>query len=109
MNAVVERVRRRLAAVLVLGQSGARPSEEGAFFAGLGRIFDDIVTPLVEQFEGHLVKRTGEGGLVEFPSVLEAARCALAIQERLAARNDACAPQERLELRMGINLGDVII
>uniref|UniRef100_UPI002611571F adenylate/guanylate cyclase domain-containing protein n=1 Tax=uncultured Ruegeria sp. TaxID=259304 RepID=UPI002611571F len=69
----------------------------------------ELFDPQVEKHHGRIVKLMGDGTLVEFASVVDAVNCATEIQAKLAKRNDNLSPEEQLELRIGINLGDVMI
>ena len=68
----------------------------------------EIVDPSITAHRGRIFKTTGDGMLVEFPSVVEAVKCAIEVQQRMTARNTAIAPERRVEFRIGINTGDVI-
>jgi TolB-like protein/class 3 adenylate cyclase len=108
----MERLQRRLAAVLAMDVAGySRLTEtdvEGTHLR-LRAIMDDIVQLVLDNTGGRIVKKTGDGALTEFPSVVEAVRAATRIQ-RLVEEQDQDFPQEkRIRLRMGINLGDVIV
>ena len=103
------RVTRRLAAILVAGYSRLLPGDEIASFAGLTALLNDIVEPNLSEFGGNIFKRTGEGVLIEFGSVVEAARCAGALRAAAVQRNRDLLPEERIALRIGINLGDVVV
>src|SRR5579885_883814 len=104
----MQRLKRRLAAILVIG-GGATPRDEEGSYAALGSVFAESILPLVAEFDGHVAKRPGETTLAEFASVIDAARCALAIQAKLSERNRAAAADRRVDLRIGINLGDIIV
>jgi adenylate cyclase len=69
----------------------------------------EVIDPSIARHKGRIVKSTGDGFLAEFPSAVEAARCMIEVQAALAARNFHQPPDERMEFRVGINLGDVII
>jgi len=103
------RVRRRLAAILVAGYSRLLPGDEVASFAGLTALLNEIVEPNLAEFGGNIFKRSGEGVLIEFDSVVEAARCAGALREAVGQRNRDLPPEERIALRIGINLGDIVV
>jgi len=97
---------RRLAAILaadVAGFSALMERDEEGTFARIGNLRREVIEPCLSEHQGRLIKTTGDGFLVEFASPIAALRCALAIQANL--RNDADA----LRLRIGLNLGDVII
>jgi class 3 adenylate cyclase len=68
----------------------------------------EIADPTIAAHRGRIFKTTGDGMLVEFPSVVEAVKCAVEVQRGMATRNLAIAPDKRVEFRMGINIGDVI-
>src|SRR6185295_10245343 len=65
--------------------------------------------PKIAEHKGRIVKTTGDGLLIEFPSVVEAVACAVAVQQGSAERNAEVEPEQRIEFRVGINLGDVIV
>jgi adenylate cyclase len=69
----------------------------------------DLIDPKIAEHKGRIVKTTGDGILIEFPSVVEAVACAVAIQRGMAARNNAATEDERIQFRVGINSGDVIV
>ncbi len=97
---------RRLAAILaadVVGYSRLMGEDEAGTLAALQTHRAEIFDPVIAERGGRLVKLMGDGALVEFPSVVEAVEAALAIQQRIAAGNG------RIRLRIGINLGDIII
>jgi adenylate cyclase len=107
-----ERVERRLAAILaadVAGYSRLMERDEAGTLARLRTLRRDLIDPKVAEHNGRIVKTTGDGILIEFPSVVEAVACAVAMQEGMAVRNDATAEDERIEYRVGINSGDVIV
>jgi adenylate cyclase len=110
MNA--DRAQRRLAAIMTADISGYSrligADEEGT----LGRIRSiraEVVDPKIAAHHGRLVKTTGDGLLVEFASVIDALCCATEVQHLLAARNATSAMTERIEFRIGINVGDVVV
>lgn len=103
---------RRLSAVLiadVVGYSRLSQVDEERTRRAFGSDLKDIFEPLIGQNEGRLVKTMGDGILAEFRSVVHALTCAVAIQEAKARRNAGCAPEQRLDFRIGLNLGDVIV
>jgi adenylate cyclase len=102
------RVRRRLAAILVAGLSRLFPGEEKANFAGLRAFLTDVIDPLIPDFEGNIFKHTADLVLIEFDSVVEATRCAAALRDAVARHNQILPNEQRLAMRIGINLGDVI-
>src|SRR5262245_20405958 len=100
------RVERRLAAILaadVAGYSRLMGVDEEGTLAVLKAHRREIVDPKIAEYRGRIVKTTGDGALVEFASVVEAVRCALEIQQRMAERNSTVTDERRLEVRMGIN------
>ena len=103
---------RRLSAILaadVVGYSRLMATDEEGTLADLKKVRTEITDPQIARHNGRIVKTTGDGFLVEFPSVVDALRCAVEMQKGLA-EHVAGAPQERrLRFRVGINLGDVII
>ncbi|MBV8122271.1 MAG: adenylate/guanylate cyclase domain-containing protein, partial [Alphaproteobacteria bacterium] len=103
-----DRVRRRLAAILVAGYSRPSSGDEADSFAGLRAVLTEIIEPVVQEFGGDVVNSTGERALTEFGSVVEAARCAVALRDAVMARNTSLAPEQRVALRIGVNLGDII-
>jgi len=107
-----ERVERRLAAILaadVAGYSRLMERDEAGTLARLRTLRRDLIDPKIAERKGRIVKTTGDGILIEFPSVVEAVACAVALQREMAARNDAIAENERIRFRVGINSGDVIV
>ena len=107
-----ERVERRLPAILaadVVGYSRLMERDEAGTLARLRTLRRDLIDPKIAEHKGRIVKTTGDGILIEFPSVVEAVACAVAVQRGMAARNDATAEDERIQFRVGINSGDVIV
>jgi len=107
-----ERVERRLAAILaadVAGYSRLMGLDEAGTLARLNALRRDLIDPRVAEHKGRIVKTTGDGILAEFPSVVEAVACALAVQQGMAVRNAGTAQDQCIEFRIGINLGDVIV
>lgn len=103
---------RRLAAILaadVAGYSRLMQGDEAGTFGALKAHRAEVIDPEITAHGGRLVKTTGDGFLAEFPSVVAAVQCAIAIQRAIAARNAGVAADRRLLFRMGVNLGDVII
>jgi class 3 adenylate cyclase len=102
---------RKLAAILaadVVGYSRLMGEDE-AGTAKLVRERREVATPMVRAFGGRLVKTTGDGVLLEFPSVVAAVECAIAIQKMMAERNAALPEAKRILYRIGVNLGDILI
>ena len=83
--------------------------DEAGTLARLKALRRELIDPLVARHKGRIVKTTGDGLLVEFPSVVEAVASALAMQRGMAERNAATAQDQRIEFRIGINSGDVIV
>jgi adenylate cyclase len=107
-----ERVERRLAAVLaadVAEYSRLMGDDEEGTLAALKACRRDIFDPQVVAHRGRVVKTTGDGVLVEFPSAVDAVRCATDIQHAMSEHNSGIPEQRRIEFRMGINIGDIII
>jgi hypothetical protein len=68
----------------------------------------DLIDPILAVHHGRVVKRTGDGAVIEFRSVVDAVRCAIEVQSGLAERNAGLPPEKRIEYRVGIHLGDVV-
>lgn len=103
---------RRLAAILaadVVGYSRLMASDEANVFDRLKALRRDLVQPMIQQSQGRIFKLMGDGLLAEFPSVLEAISCGIAIQERMASHEVSLANDKRIRLRIGIHLGDVLV
>src|SRR6266436_3328566 len=100
------RVRRRLAAILVAGYSRLFPGDEKDSFAGLRAFSTELIQPLVPEFDGNIFKQTGDLVLIEFDSVVEATRCAAALRAAAVQRNQKFPNEQRIAMRIGINLGD---
>jgi len=103
------RARRRLAAILVAGYSRLLPGDEADRFAGLSSFRAEIIEPLIPEFGGNIFKHTGELVLIEFESVVEAARCAAALRDAALQMNQMLPSERRIAMRIGINLGDIIV
>ena len=107
-----ERVERRLAAILagdVAGYSRLMGQDETGTLVRLRALRRELIDPEMADHKGRIVKTTGDGILIEFPSVVEAVACAVAIQRGMSERNAKIHADQRIELRIGINLGDVIV
>ncbi len=103
---------RRLAAILaadVVGYSRLMSDDEEGTLARLKAHRDELIDPTIGKHNGRIVKLMGDGALVEFASVVDAVRCAVDIQEVMSERNADVPEDRRIQLRLGINLGDVII
>src|SRR5271165_4785962 len=106
------RVERRLAAILaadVAGYSRLMGADEGATLGRLKAPRHELVDPKIAEHHGRIVKTTGDGLLAEFPSAVDAVRSAVEVQQAMPERNTGVAADNRIELRIGINLGDVIV
>ena len=106
------RVDRRLAAILatdVAGYSRLMSVDEEGTLAALKAYRRELVDPKISEYRGRIVKTTGDGALVEFASAVDAVRCATEIQRAMAERNAAIPEDRRIEFRIGINVGDIII
>src|SRR6266436_3166292 len=99
---------RRLAAILaadVAGYSRLMGVDEEGTHERLKAHFRQLIDPKIKEHQGRIVKTTGDGLLAEFPSVVDAVRCAAEVQRGMAERNVAVSAAERIEFRIGINLG----
>jgi TolB-like protein/class 3 adenylate cyclase len=106
------RVERRLAAILaadVVGYSRLMGEDEAGTHARLKAHRKEFIEPLVGEYRGRVVKLTGDGALVEFASAVDAVECAVAIQRGMAERQALEPEHRRLRLRIGINVGDIIL
>src|SRR5215831_1728034 len=106
------RVERKLAAILaadVAGYSRLMGADEEGTLARLKAVRREIADPKIKEHHGRIVKTTGDGLLIEFASVVDAVRCAVEVQRDMAERNVDVPADHRIEFRMGINLGDIII
>lgn len=107
-----DRVERRLAAVLaadVAGYSRLMGADEEGTLARLKAARKAIVDPAIASHRGRIVKTTGDGLLVEFASAVDAARCSVEVQRAMAAQNADDPQDARIEFRIGVHLGDIII
>jgi len=106
------RTARRLAAILaadVAGYSRLMGADEEGTLATLRGHRRELVDPLVAQHQGRIVKTTGDGLLIEFASIVDAVRCAVVMQQGMEDRNANVDESQRIRLRVGINVGDVIV
>ena len=106
------RVKRRLAAILaadVVGYSRLMGEDEAGTLAALKEHHAALIDPAIAERDGRIVKLMGDGTLAEFASVVDAVECAIEIQREMAGRNVEVPQDRRIELRIGINLGDVIV
>jgi adenylate cyclase len=105
-------VERRLAAIVsidVVGYSRLIETDEAATLEALRSHRAELIDPKIEQYGGRIVKTMGDGLLLEFPSVVNAVRCAIEAQEGMAERNEKLPDSDRIVFRVGINLGDIVI
>jgi adenylate cyclase len=105
------RAERRLAAILaadVAGYSRLIGANEEGTLDRLKSIRSDVIDPTTTAHRGRLVKTTGDGLVVEFARVVDALRCATDVQQAMAGRSAKTAAAERIEFRIGINMGDVV-
>jgi len=103
---------RRLAAILaadVAGYSRLIGADEGGTLERLKALRRELFDPKIAEYRGRLVKTTGDGLLVEFGSVVDALRCAVEVQREMTGHNADVAPDNRIEFRIGINVGDVVV
>ena len=109
---MVATVQRRLAAILaadVAGYSRLMGNNEEGTLAALKAHRRDLIDPEISEHRGRIVKTTGDGLLVEFASAVDAVLCAMQIQRGMAGRNANISEGERIEIRAGINVGDIMI
>ncbi len=103
---------RRLAAILaadVVGYSRLMGADEEGTLECLKALRHELLDPKIADHRGRIVKTIGDGMLVEFSSIVDAVRCAVEVQQAMPERDIGVAPENRIELRIGINLGDVIV
>src|SRR5580698_4947226 len=102
---------RKIAAILVadvVGYGHLASTDEERTLARLRTLLGDLIEPAIAAHHGRIVKRTGDGFIAEFRSVVDAARCAIEVQTGMIERNVGVAPDRRIELRIGAHLGDVV-
>ncbi|WP_214474368.1 adenylate/guanylate cyclase domain-containing protein [Mesorhizobium sp. dw_380] len=102
---------RKLAAILaadVVGYSRLASADEDRTLARLRALRSDLIDPIIAVYHGRVIKRTGDGALVEFRSVVDAVRCAIEVQNGMVERNAGVPQDRRIEFRIGIHLGDVV-
>jgi adenylate cyclase len=105
-----ERMERRLSAILaadIAGYSALMGADEARTVRDL-KGHQAVVLPMVGEFAGRIIDTAGDGILAEFPSVVNAVECAVAIQSKMAERNATIEPERRMQFRVGINIGDVV-
>src|SRR5262245_32416938 len=111
-SAPVHQVERQLVAILaadIAGYSRLIEADEEGTLAQLRTCRRELVEPCIAAHRGSVVKTTGDGMLVKFVSPVEAVRCAVEMQQRMTERNAGLPDHKRLQFRIGINLGDVVI
>jgi adenylate cyclase len=102
---------RKLAAILVsdvVGYSLLAGADEDRILARLRALRSDLIDPIIAVHHGRVVKRTGDGAIVEFRSVVDAVNCAIEVQSGMVERNAGLPPEKRVEFRVGIHLGDIV-
>src|SRR5437660_6243038 len=102
---------RKLAAILVwdvVGYSRLAGADEDRILARLRALRSDLIDPTIAVHNGRVVKRTGDGALVEFRSVVDAVRCAIEVQNAMVERNAGVPADRQIEFRVGVHLGDVV-
>src|ERR1700727_278414 len=102
---------RKIAAILVadvVGYTRLAGADEEGTLARLRALRSDLIDPAIAAHHGRTVKRTGDGSLIEFRSVVDAVRCAIELQSGMVERNAGVSPEKRIEFRVGIHLGDVV-
>ena len=102
---------RKLAAILVsdvAGYSRLAGADEDRTLARLRTLRSDLIDPIISVHHGRVVKRTGDGSIIEFRSVVDAVRCAVEVQTAMIERNAGVPPEKRIEFRVGVHLGDVV-
>ena len=103
---------RRLTAILsadVVGYSRLMGVDEGGTLERLKACRRELVDPTIKEFHGRIIKLMGVGALVEFASVVDAVQCAAVIQREMASRDQAVSETQRIQFRIGVNLGDIIV
>jgi adenylate cyclase len=101
----------KIAAILaadVVGFSRMASADEDGTLARLRTLRSELIDPTVSSQNGRVFKRTGDGALVEFRSVVEAVRCAITVQNAMVERNAGVPEDRRIEFRIGIHVGDVV-
>ena len=92
----------------IVGYSRLAGADEGRILARLRALRSDLIDPTIALHHGRVVKRTGDGSMIEFRSVVDAVRCAIEVQNGMVERNAGLPPERRIEFRIGIRLGDVV-
>ncbi len=107
-----EGTQRRLAAIVtadVVGYSRLMGADETGTLAILNSHRSELIDPLIEKHGGRIVKTTGDGLLLEFPSVVAAVECSITVQKGMTARNIALSDDVAIRFRVGVHLGDIIV
>src|ERR1700689_580715 len=102
---------RKIAAILVadvVGYSRLAGADEDRTLSRLRGLRSDLIDPAIAAHHGRIVKRTGDGSIVEFRSVVDAVRCAIEVQTGMVERNAGVSPEKRIEFRLGVHVGDVV-
>src|ERR1700756_2684424 len=102
---------RKIAAIVfadIVGYSRLAGADEDRTLSRLRGLGSDLIDPAIDAHHGRIVKRTGDGSLIEFRSVVDAVRCAIEVQNGLIERNAGLPTERRIEFRVGIHLGDVV-
>ena len=102
---------RKIAAILVadvVGYSRLAGADEDRTLSRLRGLRSDLIDPAIDAHHGRIVKRTGDGIIIEFRSVVDAVRCAIEVQNGMVERNAGLPAERRIEFRVGIHLGDVV-
>ena len=102
---------RKIAAILVsdvVGYSRLAGADEERILARLRALRSDLIDPTISLHHGRIVKRTGDGSIIEFNSVVDAVRCAIEVQRAMVERNGGLAVDKRIQFRIGIHLGDIV-
>ena len=92
----------------VVGYSRLAGADEDRILARLRTLRSDLIDPIISVHHGRIVKRTGDGSIIEFRSMVDAVRCAIEVQSGMIERNAGLPPEKRIEFRVGIHLGDVV-
>ena len=107
-----ERIQRRLAAIIaadVVGYSRLMREDESGTLARLKTLRSEILDPKVEEYGGRIINTAGDGTLIEFPSAVDAVQYAVDVQQAMAQRKTTVPEDQQMEIRIGINVGDVIV
>ena len=102
---------RKIAAILVadiVGYSRLAGADEDRTLSRLRGLRSDLIDPAIDAHHGRIVKRTGDGALIEFRSVIDAVHCAVEVQNGMAERNAGVPPERRIDFRIGVHVGDVV-